>query len=107
MRGKLRLTHIAHGVADLNLFFGQVEIHDFLLSDRGSRIADRFPRNTAGEYAAILASVLRGVIPDGVLVRISTIGTDIAASDSGLADFTAMMAGSLAPAGRRILLGTD
>jgi len=72
-----------------------------------TRIANRFPRNTAGEYAAILTSVLSGVIPDGVLVRVSTIGTDIAASDTGLADFTVAMAGSLAPAGRRILLGND
>ena len=72
-----------------------------------SRIADRFPRNTAGEYAAILASVLRGVIPEGVLVRASTIGTDIAASDAGLARFTTALAGSLAPAGRKILLGND
>lgn len=72
-----------------------------------TRIADRFPRNTAGEYAAILASVLRGVIPEGVLVRASTIGTDIAASDAGLAEFTAALAGSLAPAGRKMLLGSD
>lgn len=72
-----------------------------------SRIGDSFPRDTAGMYAAILASVLRGVIPEGVLVRVSTIGTDIAASDVGLAEFTAAMAGSLAQAGRRLLLGND
>lgn len=72
-----------------------------------TRIANLFPRNTAGEYAAILHSVLRGVIPEGVLVRISTIGTDIAASDLGIAQFTAALADSLLPAGRRILLGND
>lgn len=72
-----------------------------------TRIGNRFPRSTADQYAATLASVLRGVIPEGVLVRVSTIGTDIAASDAGLAGFTAAMAGSLAPAGRRILLGGD
>lgn len=72
-----------------------------------SRIANRFPRNTAGEYAAILGSVLRGVIPEGVLVRVSTIGSDIAESDAGLAQFTRAMTDSLEPAGRRILLGND
>lgn len=72
-----------------------------------SRIGDRFPRSTSDQYAATLASVLRGVIPEGVLVRVSTIGTDIAASDAGLADFTGMMARSLEPAGRSLLLGND
>ena len=38
-----------------------------------TRIANSFPLNTAGEYRAILGSVLKGLVPDGILVRISTI----------------------------------
>lgn len=72
-----------------------------------TRIADRFPRNTAGEYAAILESVLRGVVPEGVLVRVSTIGSDIASSDAAIDRFTSEMARGLRPGGRSILLGND
>jgi EpsI family protein len=72
-----------------------------------TRIADSFPRNTAGEYAAILSSVVRGVIPEGVLVRVSTIGSDIAASDAAIDRFIGAMVGSLGAQGRSILLGSD
>ncbi len=72
-----------------------------------SRIGNRFPLSTADQYAATLASVLRGVIPEGVLVRVSTIGAGIAVADAGLADFASAMAGSLNSAGKRILLGGD
>lgn len=70
-----------------------------------TRIAESFPRNTAGEYRAILGSVLRGTIPDGVLVRISTITPDIAAADKALAAFASGLIVSASTAGRQILLG--
>src|SRR4051794_25715037 len=71
-----------------------------------TRIANSFPRNTAGEYAAILGSVLSGVIPDGVLVRLSTLTTDMAQADAALDGFAAELVGSMSPAGRQVLLGT-
>jgi EpsI family protein len=52
-----------------------------------TRIADSFPQNTAQEYRAILGSLFSGVVPDGILVRLSTIGTDIAESDRALERF--------------------
>lgn len=70
-----------------------------------TRIANRFPRNTAGEYRAILGSVLAGVVPDGILVRISTITSDTAAADAAIDHFTAELIRQMLPAGRQILLG--
>jgi EpsI family protein len=70
-----------------------------------TRIADAFPRNTAGEYRAILGSVMSGTIPDGILVRVSTLGTDIAESDTGLAQFAEAMVLAAPAAGRALLVG--
>lgn len=70
-----------------------------------TRIADSFPRNTAGEYRAILASVLSGVVPDGILVRLSTIMPDPVAADEALDQFANELIRATSPAGRQILLG--
>ena len=70
-----------------------------------TRIADSFPRNTAGEYRAILGSVLKGVVPDGVLVRISTITRDHFAADRALNEFASALVRQTSAEGRRILLG--
>lgn len=70
-----------------------------------TRIADAFPRNTAGEYRAILASVMAGTVPDGILVRVSTLGADTANSDAGLARFAAAMVLAAPPQGRALLIG--
>lgn len=69
-----------------------------------TRIGDDFPRSTAGEYGAILRSVVAGFVPDGILVRFSTIGSDIAASDKAIAAFSATMVAGLPPAGAKLLL---
>ena len=70
-----------------------------------TRIANSFPRNTAGEYRAILASVLSGIVPDGILVRISTITPDIAAADKAIDKFAADLIRATSTAGQQILLG--
>jgi EpsI family protein len=70
-----------------------------------TRISRAFPRNTAEEYAAIFSGVFNGVIPDGLLVRISTLGDNLAASDTAIADFATQMVRSSSAAGRTILLG--
>ena len=53
-----------------------------------TRIAGAFPRNTFEEYGAILHEVMRGVVPDGTLVRISSTGPDTAASDRAILQFS-------------------
>ena len=70
-----------------------------------TRIADSFPRNTAQEYRAIFGSVLRGTVPDGILVRLSTIDDDISAGDRALTRFAQTMVATATPAGRQILIG--
>ncbi|WP_425228641.1 exosortase-associated protein EpsI, V-type [Sphingomonas sp.] len=70
-----------------------------------TRIADRFPRNTAQEYATIIRSVLRGTVPDGILVRVSSIGPDDRGAESELARFAQEMVATATPAGRQVLIG--
>lgn len=70
-----------------------------------TRIGADFPRNTAQEYRAILARVLAGVVPDGILVRMSTIGSNLRESDGALVEFASAMVAALSQGGRHILLG--
>lgn len=70
-----------------------------------TRIGAEFPRNTAQEYHAILTRVLAGVVPDGILVRISTLGDNIRESDRAIDEFAGAMVAALPDGGRRILLG--
>lgn len=69
-----------------------------------TRIANAFPRSTAEEYRAIIGAVLHGVVPDGILVRISTVGADLQDSDRAMAKFAAALI-DLSPAARAILVG--
>ena len=70
-----------------------------------TRIADSFPTNTAQEYRAIFGSLLAGNVPDGILVRISTIGPDTRLSDRALQTFQAALVRD-SVAARPILLGS-
>lgn len=100
--------------------------HDFVLGDRQSvhtrrftakrderiervlywtRIGKSFPLSTLQEYRAILGSVLQGYVADGILVRMSVIGTDIAGSDEALARFLPQMLAVATPPGRQLLIG--
>lgn len=69
-----------------------------------TRIAESFPRSTAEEYRAIIGSVLRGVVPDGILVRVSTIDADVGRSDQALKAFATALIDAPAAA-RPILVG--
>lgn len=70
-----------------------------------SRISERFPRTSAEEYLAILGAVLRGAVPDGVLVRFSTIDADAAQSRAILAGFARGLLDAAPPRARAILVG--
>lgn len=67
------------------------------------RIGDYFPRSWIGQHGALLMSSLRGLVPDGVLVRLSAIGPDAEAAQAQLEGFAAALL-RLAPA-RRLLAG--
>ena len=70
-----------------------------------TRIADFFPLSTMTEYRAILSSVARGVVPDGILVRVSMLGTDTTIDDGLLEQFIRDMIAALPPLGQKLLLG--
>lgn len=69
-----------------------------------TRVADRFPLNSAELYGVILSSVLKGVVPDGVLVRFSTIGTVTPQTDAVLQQFGKNMIDAMAAPARKILI---
>lgn len=70
-----------------------------------TRIGHHFPRSTTQEYAAIVEQVLRGMIPDGTLVRMSIIGGDVAQSLSTLRDFARTFIQDVPEAHRAVLIG--
>lgn len=70
-----------------------------------ARIGDSFFGTTVGEYRAILSSVMDGVVPDGMLVRLSTIGVPNAAADRALARFAEDLVAATPARGRDLLVG--
>lgn len=70
-----------------------------------TRIGRDFPLDTAGEYAAIMRGVLRGAVPDGILVRLSTIGVGDVVADRAIDRFAQGMIGATNALGRQVLLG--
>lgn len=71
-----------------------------------TRIGDRIATLGEDQHLAIVASVLRGALPDGLLLRISSIG----AGDEILREvlrFGAALVDSLSPPGRELLLGSS
>ena len=71
-----------------------------------TRISNAFPRNTAQEYQAILTSIMSGVIPDGILVRLSTLEPDTGRADTALSSFADILVTNTPNPGREILIGT-
>lgn len=69
-----------------------------------TRIAGDFPRSTAEEYLTIFRSVLGGTVPDGILVRLSSIGPDDRASEAALTRFAHAMIAAAPPEGRQVLV---
>lgn len=72
-----------------------------------TRISDVFPRTTGEEYLGIIRRVIHGIVPDGVLVRLSTIGTDGPSDLAALDRFAAAMVTHAPDALRQILIGSS
>lgn len=70
-----------------------------------TRIGDRFPLDSAGEYVAILRSALSRTVADGLLVRLSTLSSDVALADTSLDAFAKALVAETTPAGRRMIVG--
>ena len=69
-----------------------------------TRIGNRFPTGWLDQRVAVLRSNLEGIIPDGILVRISALAPDMASAQADLKNFAAQLIKDVSPAGRRLLL---
>lgn len=70
-----------------------------------TRIGDDFPQSWAAEQMTLVRNNLSLVLPDGVLVRMSTLTADPAAAQKRLTIFARALVAGVRPLGRRILLG--
>jgi EpsI family protein len=72
-----------------------------------TRIGDQLPVSWAAQRLAVVEANLAGIIPDGALVRLSTISAAPADADRLLAQFAAAMIDAVSPRGRRLLIGRN
>jgi EpsI family protein len=70
-----------------------------------TRVGKRLPLSWRQQRMAVAMDNLRGIIPDAVMVRVSTYGNDKAAALADVDDFIRAMIGSVAPQVRRVLIG--
>lgn len=72
-----------------------------------TRIADALPTSWTSQRIAIMESNLKGSVPDGLLVRLSTVSDNVSTGRAILAEFARAMLATVGPAGRRQLLGAS
>lgn len=72
-----------------------------------TRIGPSFPTGWLGQRGAVISENMKGIIPDGVLVRISTIAEDSTAATSVLDSFTRALIPSLPDKARQALIGRN
>ena len=69
-----------------------------------TRVGDRIPTTWKQQKVDVAEANLRGIIPDAVLVRISTVNSDTAAAGATLDAFTRSLIGSVPPARRSVFI---
>jgi EpsI family protein len=69
-----------------------------------TRVGDRIPSSWKDQKIAVAEQNLRGIIPDAILVRVSTISADPAGARATLDAFTRMLIGSIPPARRSVFI---
>jgi EpsI family protein len=70
-----------------------------------TRIGDVVPTSWSGQRVAVIRSNLAGSIPDGLLVRLSTVSNDAAQAQATLKKFAAEMLSAMPVASRNMLIG--
>jgi EpsI family protein len=70
-----------------------------------TRIGDMIPTTWTSQRLAVIRSNLNGAIPDGLLVRLSTVANDPAQAQQALKSFAATMLSEMPAATRRMLIG--
>lgn len=71
-----------------------------------TRIGDMLPLNWTAQRIAVMKSSLDGFIPDGLLVRLSTIADDADQAEEMLQGFARTMLSAIGPGARRMLIGS-
>ena len=69
-----------------------------------TRIGNHLPASWAEQRLAVATDNLRRVVPDAVLVRVSTVRHDQAGAMAEMSDFIKALLASLAPSQRRVLM---
>ena len=107
--GGYRLSEVRHHELDLghgsklrSNFFTATSVDRIEQLMYWTRIGHRNPESWFEQRLAVAAANIDGLIPDGILVRVSTISADTAAL-AHLDEFTKMMLAALAPSERKIL----
>lgn len=70
-----------------------------------TRIGKTFPRGWLEQRVAVLRANIDGLIPDGVLVRVSCLESGLAEALPAMRDFAGELIRAASPAGRQILVG--
>ena len=70
-----------------------------------TRIGDAMPVSWLQQRLAVARDNLRGLVPDAVLVRVSTVDPDRGVATKRLTEFVQAMVGRLPTAARRVLIG--
>jgi EpsI family protein len=70
-----------------------------------SRIGSAFPRNWMESQVATIGSNIKGILPDGILVRMSIASEDVALSRDRLERFAAALVAASSGVARKLLLG--
>jgi EpsI family protein len=70
-----------------------------------TRVGQHLPQSWTQQRLAVAMDNLRGLVPDAVMVRVSTYGNDKVAALAEIDDFIRTMIGSVAPSARRVFIG--
>lgn len=70
-----------------------------------TRVGDYFPGSWSRQRLAVMRANIDGLIPDGILVRVSMLAPDMASALPDLSAFAAALVRAAPPAGRRLLAG--
>ena len=71
-----------------------------------TRIGDQLPTTGRDQRVVKFEMQVAGIVPDGILVRTSTVAEPGPATFAALQSFAAAMVGAVAPADRAVLIGT-
>jgi EpsI family protein len=105
-------SNVAH---DIPLLDGAMVPAQFLVAESPARVEQLiywtrvgtyFPQHWSDQRLALMKSRLEGVIPDGILVRISTLASDDASAARLLESFAEQMITSVDRKMRDVLIGT-